>query len=61
MGSVLGDPAETFVGFLTAWLGLHILGIDQSLARQINLIRQGVAPADAFEREGRRKTTARRP
>ena len=48
----MGDPAETFVGFLTAWLGLHILGIDQSLARQINLIRQGVAPADAFEREG---------
>jgi hemerythrin len=46
------DPAETFVGFLTAWLGLHILGIDQSLARQIKLIRQGVAAAEAFEREG---------
>lgn len=46
------DPAETFVGFLTAWLGLHILGIDQSLARQISLIRQGVAAHDAFEREG---------
>jgi hemerythrin len=48
----MADPAETFVGFLTAWLGLHILGIDQSLARQINLIRQGVPAAEAFEREG---------
>ena len=46
------DPSETFVGFLTAWLGLHILGIDQSMARQIYQIRQGVASAEAFVREG---------
>lgn len=48
----MAEPAETFVGFLTAWLGLHILGIDQALARQIRLIRQGVPAAAAFEREG---------
>lgn len=48
---LMGDPAETFVGFLTSWLGMHILGIDQSLARQITLIRQGMSPAQAFEQE----------
>lgn len=45
------SAAETFVGFLTSWLGLHILGIDQSMARQIRAIRSGVAPAAAFEAE----------
>lgn len=48
---LMNDPAETFVGFLTSWLGMHILGIDQSLARQIVLIRQGMSPAQAFEQE----------
>lgn len=47
----MADPAETFVGFLTSWLGLHILGIDQSLARQIALIRQGMPAAQAFDQE----------
>lgn len=49
-GSV-SQPGEALVGFLTSWLGLHILGVDQSMARQIELIRSGVSPADAFERE----------
>ena len=43
-----GDAITTF---LTAWLGLHILGIDQSLARQIKAIEQGESPAQAYERE----------
>lgn len=47
----MSDPAETFVGFLVAWLGLHILGIDQSMARQINMIRSGCSPAEAFAHE----------
>jgi len=47
----MSDPAETFVGFLTSWLGMHILGVDQSLARQIVLIRGGMSPAQAFEQE----------
>lgn len=45
------QPGETLVGFLTSWLSLHILGIDQSLSRQIQLIRSGVAAEEAFERE----------
>ncbi len=49
--ALMSDPAETFVGFLTSWLGMHILGIDQSLARQITLIHQGISPAQAFDQE----------
>lgn len=47
-----GHP-ETIVGFLTAWLGLHILGIDRSMARQIELIRNGTSADKAFEQEAR--------
>ncbi|MDO9480265.1 MAG: diguanylate cyclase [Hydrogenophaga sp.] len=45
------QPGESLVNFLTSWLGLHILGIDQSLARQIQLIHNGAGPAEAFEQE----------
>ena len=44
----LVDNPETIVGFLTAWLGLHILGIDQSTARQIGRIRAGATPEQAY-------------
>lgn len=43
------DPTETLVGFLTSWLGMHILGVDQSMARQLRLIRQGLPAAQAYE------------
>lgn len=49
--STMTDPGTTLVGFLTSWLGLHILGIDQSMARQIHSIEHGLSPADAFESE----------
>lgn len=49
--SVLAAPAQSFVQFLTAWLGLHILGIDQSMARQIAAIAQGVPSDQAYARE----------
>ena len=49
--TTMTDPATTLVGFLTSWLGLHILGIDQSMARQIKSIQQGMAPAAAYEKE----------
>ena len=49
--ATMAAPAETFATFLTAWLSLHILGIDQSLARQIAAIEQGAAPQQAYERE----------
>lgn len=49
----LRQPAETIMGFLTAWLGLHILGVDQSMARQLVAIRAGKPAADAFDHETR--------
>jgi len=45
------DPSATLVGFLTSWLGLHILGIDQSMARQIAAIHEGISPTKAYEIE----------
>lgn len=47
----LQDPAQSFVGFLTSWLGLHILGIDQSLARQLAGLEMGLSAQEAYEQE----------
>jgi hemerythrin len=49
--SAMADPSESFIGFLTSWLGLHILGVDQDMARQIQHIRQGSTPAQAYDLE----------
>lgn len=49
--SQLRQPSETIMGFLTSWLGLHILGIDHAMARQMASIGQGLSPAQAFELE----------
>lgn len=49
--SSLTTPAEQFVGFLTSWLGLHILGTDQDMTRQIQRIREGMSPQQAFDAE----------
>ena len=49
--SSLSNPAEFFLSFLTSWLCLHVLGVDQSLARQIVLIEGGTSPQQAFESE----------
>ncbi len=45
----MADPAETLHGFLRSWLGFHILGEDQAMARQIALIRGGKSPEQAYE------------
>lgn len=49
--SALSNPAEVFLSFLTSWLCLHVLGVDQSLARQIELIKSGKRPELAHELE----------
>ena len=49
--SALSNPAEVFLSFLTSWLCLHVLGVDQSLARQIELVKSGKTPELAFELE----------
>ncbi|MBP9896691.1 MAG: bacteriohemerythrin [Giesbergeria sp.] len=45
------DTAESIIGFLTSWLGLHILGTDQALARQIVAIAAGSTPEQAWRNE----------
>lgn len=47
----VSHPSELFIGYLTSWLGLHILGVDQDMARQISRIRQGQSAQQAFESE----------
>ena len=47
----MNNPAEILHGFLTAWLSFHILGEDQSMARQIMRMRQGETAANAFAAE----------
>ena len=50
--SVMRHPAESLHGFLSAWLSFHILGEDQSMARQIGRIRAGATAAEALAAEG---------
>ncbi len=45
------EDEERLMGFLTSWLGLHIMGVDQSMARQMARIRAGADPADAWAQE----------
>ena len=47
----MAAPAESFASFLTGWLGLHILGIDQSMSRQLAAMEQGASAQQAYERE----------
>jgi hemerythrin-like metal-binding protein len=49
--SAMANPAETVHGFLAAWLTVHILGEDQSMARQLARIKQGENPAAAYAQE----------
>lgn len=48
---VITRKPEIFIGFLISWLGMHILGVDQSLARQVKRIESGLTPAQAYELE----------
>lgn len=47
----LGDKRYPLFEFLTSWLSSHILGEDQSMARQMSLIERGVDPAVAYKTE----------
>ncbi|SDH32205.1 ATP-binding protein [Propionivibrio dicarboxylicus] len=42
---------EYLLRFLSSWLAYHILGIDQSVGRQLRKIAGGMSPARAFEEE----------
>jgi hemerythrin-like metal-binding protein len=54
----LARPAETLHGFLASWLTVHILGEDQTMARQIAAVTGGKPAADAFADTERAADTA---
>jgi hemerythrin len=41
--------ARELMEYLVHWLTSHILGVDQSLARQARKIEEGISPAQAFD------------
>lgn len=47
--------------WLTNWLAYHILGTDQSMARQIHLIQQGSTPSRAYEDDQHLATSSSEP
>lgn len=55
------QAAERLLDFLIHWLAFHILVADQNMARQVEAIRSGTSPADAFEAEERRSDGATEP
>ncbi len=52
---------ESLLSFLTYWLAYHILGMDQSLARQVAAIQAGQRAADAYLAEEHSKDDATEP
>lgn len=34
----MSHPADLFLSFLTGWLCSHVLGVDQAMARQLDLV-----------------------
>ncbi len=53
--------ADSLMKFLIHWLAYHILGSDQSMARQIRLIRQGCQPEQAWIEERQTNAGATEP
>jgi hemerythrin-like metal-binding protein/PAS domain S-box-containing protein len=51
MRNMQNGDQEFLLRFLSSWLAHHILGMDQSMARQIRKIHDGMTPARAFEEE----------
>jgi hemerythrin len=54
----MANAADTLHGFLRSWLGFHILGEDQAMARQIALIRSGKSADEAYEIDSAQKDNA---
>lgn len=55
------DKARQLHDYLVYWLGYHILGIDQSMARQLAIIDQGSSPKHAYEAERSRDAGPTQP
>ncbi|WP_444823272.1 GGDEF domain-containing protein [Vibrio sp. Vb339] len=53
--------ARQLLDFLIHWLAYHILGIDQSMARQMVAIEEGATPQQAFEAEAKQQDSSTVP
>ncbi|HAS8431364.1 TPA: GGDEF domain-containing protein [Vibrio vulnificus] len=53
--------AEQLLHFLIHWLAYHILGIDQNMARQVEAIKSGLTPQQAYEQEERKSDSSTQP
>ena len=47
----LPDLTARMMGFLSSWIGLHVLGVDPAMTRQIQQIEAGMSPAQAHDQE----------
>lgn len=45
------DLPSRMMGFLSSWIGLHVLGVDPSMVRQMRQIQAGHAAAQAYDDE----------
>ncbi len=59
--SVTPDREKSLLKFLVYWLAYHILGSDQSMAKQIAAIESGLSASDAYMTEERMKEGAVEP
>lgn len=55
------EVSNRLLNFLIHWLAYHILGSDQSMARQLRLISQGLNPAEALKEDARLGSRATEP
>lgn len=55
------DNANDLLEFLIHWLGYHILGTDQIMARQIGSIKAGLSVCEAFEQDEQEQNSSTEP
>lgn len=55
------SSAKQLLSFLISWLAYHILGTDQSMARQIEDIEAGTSASAAYEAEERQRDKSTEP
>ena len=65
MAENLGENNEEgyrqLLDFLIHWLAYHILGIDQVMARQVRLVREGKTPQEAYQAEVQESNSSNEP
>jgi len=55
------QSAQDLLDFLIHWLGYHILGTDQNMARQIKSIQSGLSAGEAYEKDEHERNSSTEP